>query len=477
MPRDCVPASGRRRCRVCHAAAAFLLLLTVDCSRRPGDQPARDPNIILILIDSLRADHLGIYGYGRETSPTIDRLGREGVVFENAISASSWTRPALGSLFTSLHPHVHGATETGKTLPSEAITLAEKMRERQYVTVGIQTNPLVSGNQNFAQGFDSYREAFATDGRRVLKDFRAWLDKNKPRKFFAYIHFMDVHLPYNAPRENRSKFVRPYTGRLDPRRIKSQTQIYDLLPTLTDADRSHIIDLYDAGINQVDDYMDILINALRSRRLLDDTMLIITSDHGEELFDHGAFEHGHSMHREVLQIPLIIRNPRLSTRGVRVRQIVRMIDIFPTVLGFLGMTPPPGVMGRDLGPSIADPNLDWDLDAFSDGVLYGPGQSAIQKGPFKMVKIEPIKSRLQGRFFERLPARPGWTPEGGVVEFFDLKRDPAEEHPVAGHALEPTWSRMLATSRSAGNDVRLTPVIEAMDKERLEQLRSLGYLR
>lgn len=477
MPRDCVPVGGRRRRRACHAAAVFLLVLTVDCSGRPGQQPARDPNIILILIDSLRSDHLGIYGYERATSPTIDRLGREGVVFQNAVSSSSWTRPALGSLFTSLHPHVHGATETSKTLPAEAITLAEKMHERQYVTVGIQTNPLVSGNRNFAQGFDSYREVFASNGRQVVKDFRAWLDRHKQQKFFAYIHFMDVHLPYDAPRENRSKFVRPYTGRLDPRRIRSQTQIYDLLPTLTAADRSHIIDLYDAGINQVDDYIDIMINALRSRRLLDDTILIITSDHGEELFDHGAFEHGHSMHREVLQIPLIIWNPRLSTRGVRVSQVVRLIDVLPTVLGFLGVTPPPGVMGRDLGPSIADPNLDWDLDAFSEGVLYGPGQSAIQKGPFKMVRIDPTKSRLQSRFFERLPARPGWTSDGGLVQFFDLKRDPAEQHPIAGHALEPTWSRMLTSSRSAGDAVRLTPVTEAMDKERLEQLRSLGYLR
>ena len=456
------------------ASALGLSLLAAGCNASPFAWPSGDPNIILFLIDSLRADHLGAYGYPRDTSPAIDRLARDGVVFQNAIAPASWTRPSMGSLFTSLSPHVHGATTFGKTLPAEAVTLAETLQGRKYFTTAFQTNPLVAG-EHFAQGFDTYYEIFGASGGHVVRDFLTWLDEREKRKFFAYVHFMDVHLPYDAPDENRAKFVGPYSGQLDPRRIGSQKQIYDLLPTLTGADRSHIIDLYDAGINQVDDSIEFIVRELKRRKLFDDTIVIVTSDHGEELFDHGGFEHGHSMHREVVQVPLIIRNPRLPARGVRVKQLVRLIDVFPTVLGFLRVDIPAPLMGRDLGPAIADPNLDWNLEGFSEGVMYGPNQAAIQKGPLKMIQIDPAVYKFQAKFFERLPPTPGWTAESGAVEFFNLETDPNELHPVAGHPMEPAWGRLLAGYRAAG--VSLAGAPEPIDEKRMEQLKSLGYIR
>ncbi len=447
------------------------------CGVAPRATPSRDPNIFLIVIDALRADHLGAYGYSRPTSPNIDRIAREGVVFENALSAASWTRPAMGSLFTSLHPHVHGATAFGKTLPTDTVTLAETLHEHGYVTAGFQANPLLFGRRQFGQGFDSYSETSREPSSRMVSRVTGWLDERQPEKFAVYIHVMDVHLPYDAPTENRARFLRPYSGPLGRVTIRNSRQFNRLLPTVTDDDRRHMIDLYDAAINQADDSIGAIVADLTRRQLIDDTILIITADHGEELFDHGDFTHGHSMYREVVQIPLIIWNPRLKASGVRVKQLVRQIDIYPTVLGFLAVPQPSFLMGRDLGPAIADPNLDWELDGFTEGVLHGPPQWALQKGRLKLIKTDPAETRRERRFLDTLRRRPGWTDASGAVEFYDLKRDPGERHSLVEHPAKPIWAGLLEALRTADGGVHLAAAPERLDKEKVEQLRSLGYVR
>jgi arylsulfatase A-like enzyme len=288
---------------------------------------------------------------------------------------------------------------------------------------------------------------------------------------------MDVHLPYDAPERNRAKFVRPYDGRLATMTIRNARNINKLLPKLTDADRGHVIDSYDAAINEADDTVGAIVADLTRRKLLDETIIIVTADHGEELFEHGDFTHGHSMYREVVSIPLIIRNPGLRKSGVRVKQLVRQVDIFPTVLGFAGVSPPSFIMGRDLGPAIEDPSLDWQLEGFTEGVLHGPMQLALQRGSLKLIKIEPPRRRRERKSLDALRQRPGWVDETGVLEFFDLGPDPGERHPITVHPAKAALAGRLEALRIADSGVALAAAPEKLDKEKIEQLKSLGYVR
>ncbi len=458
------------------ALLGLVAVLVPGCSRGTRRIEPGDPSVLLVVIDTLRADHLGTYGYARPTSPNLDRLASDAIVFERVVTQGGWTRPAMASLFTSLYPHVHGAVKSNQTLPAEATTLAESLQEAGYRTVGLQTNPFISGAKNLAQGFREYYERYGANGETLMNALFRWLDRHEATQFFAYVHLMDVHLPYESPEANRAKFDVPYHGQLDPNRVGTRKQILKLLPTLTDEDKQHVIALYDAGVNYADEQIGRLMDALRDRKLLDNTIVIITADHGEELFDRGGYEHGHSLYNEVSHVPLIIRNPRASKRPVRVRQLVRLIDVYPTVLGFVGLNIPSSLMGRDLGPAIANPDLDWDLAGFSEATMYGPPQLALEQGPFKLLVIAPPKGSTEMQFFESFPWMRG-APESGFTGFYDLRRDPGEHARLPDHPLESRLLAALQEERSIASDRALTGAVETPDKETLERLKSLGYVR
>ena len=245
-------------------ACLVLAMALAGCSRRPLVLP--DANLLLIVIDTLRADHLGIYGYGRDTSPTLDRLAREGVWFERVVTQGAWTRPAVGSLCTSLYPTAHGAAGHGRTLSAEALTLAEAMRAEGYVTLGVQTNPFLRGARTFAQGFDSYEKMIGASGPRVIRRFKQELERLDPQKFFAYVHLMDVHLPYNATESFRRMFEKGYDGSIfgaDEIRLRDRTVAQT--KRLTETDKRHVIDLYDAGVREADSYVAEILEELEAR--------------------------------------------------------------------------------------------------------------------------------------------------------------------------------------------------------------------
>jgi arylsulfatase A-like enzyme len=459
------------------AALLGLAALAMPACSRPSRKVTRGaPNIVLIVIDTLRADHLGTYGYARPTSPNLDRLAADAVVFERVVTQGGWTRPAMASLFTSLYPHVHGAFKSNQTLPAEATTLAESLQEAGYRTMGLQTNPFISGARNLAQGFREYYERYGANGETLMNALFRWLDRHGETKFFAYVHLMDVHLPYESPEANRVKFDAPYHGQLDPNRVGTRKQILKLLPTLTDEDKRHVIALYDAGVNYADEQIGRMIDALRERKLLDNTIIVITADHGEELFDRGGYEHGHSLYKEVSHIPLIIRTPRHAGHAVRVRQLVRLIDVYPTILGLVGLSIPSAVMGRDLSPAMDNPDLDWDLAGFTEATMYGPPQLALEQGPFKLLVIAPPKGSTETQFFETFPWMRG-SPESGFTGFYDLRRDPGEHARLPDHPLQARLLSALQDERSVASDRALTGAEETPDKETLERLKSLGYVR
>ena len=413
-------------------------------------------NLIFLLIDALRADHLPCYGYGRNTTPAICEASREGIVFEKAISQSSWTKPAMASLFTSTYPHNHAAVEWDSVLPSDVFTLAEALKSHGYYTAAFQTNPFMKDAHNFHQGFDRYSMyENLTRAEKIVDEFIREMSQKKPDKFFAYLHFMDLHLPYNPPEEYIGHFQTDYDGPLNKREFNELWPVKEGQLILSEADKQHVISLYDAEILYVDQQVKRLLDYLTESRLFENTIIVILSDHGEELWDHEGFEHGHSMYNEVLRTPLIILNPRLEATDLRIKTVVRLIDLFPTLMRMLKLPIPSSVMGLDLVEEIVHPDPDLNLVVFSEGILYGAGKMAVQTNSHKMIiRLEDLST-----------------------EFYDLRVDPSEKNNLKNSQLAKDYEEMawFFSTYSRGTDHKLER--RDFDKKTLEALKSLGYIR
>ena len=315
-------------------------------SRHCRENPERPRGIVLVVIDALRPDHLGCYGYGRQTSPALDRLAADGIVFDQAFSPAGWTRPAIASLFTSLFPLEHGLRHRAHYRSRELIltrlderftTLAERFAEAGYATLGVVGNPFLQRRHGFQQGFDQFFQA-ERDAAQVLEAFDGWLRARKPDRFFAYLHFMDVHWPYAPPSPYDQQFGSPERARkftdvdwdiLRTQMLKAKTVISpedrDGLVDLYDG----LVDLYDGGIRYVDDRLgDYLREQGRETR---DWLIVVTADHGEELLEHGnRMGHGPFLYDVNLRIPLLIRLP-----GGRHGAPAALITAFITEAGVL----------------------------------------------------------------------------------------------------------------------------------------------
>jgi len=302
-----------------------------------------EPNIILISIDTLRQDHVGIYGYKRNTTPTIDKIAKEGIFFENAFSSASWTLPAHMSMFTGLPPSVHSVEKKTNKLSKNIQTLTQLIKSKGYKTAAIVTLPFVSAKYGFARGFDKFTEIFKKKSRIVSDNALSWLKTNKDKQFFLFLHFCDVHWPYLPP----AKFAEEFGidtknskwrewGRLVSLRKFSDPEI-----PMSKKMRKNVIGLYDGEILNVDDKISRIINYLKKENIYENTILIITSDHGEEFKEHNSFGHGHSLYSEVINVPLIIRFPKKIKSNIKTKDPVIISDIPLTLLNMLDISPPP----------------------------------------------------------------------------------------------------------------------------------------
>jgi arylsulfatase len=350
--------------------AACLVLAGTACARRPVC-----PNLVLIVVDALRADHLGAYGYGRPTSPNIDRLAREGVVFDSAVATSSWTRPSVGSLFTSRLPSEHAADSYTTGLSPDLPTLAESLREAAYHTVGVSGNFIHVNEGGFERGFERWRplgkrvdrggedvlwsvrrenekpvELRAPRAQEVNDEVFEALGDSPAQPMFLYVHYMDPHTGYMPPAALRSRFER------DPRahargRAATSEYIIDLAAgreRASETERRRLVDLYDAEIAAVDEAIGALVAALAARGLWEETVLVLTSDHGEAFDEHDTWFHGLNLHAELLHVPLILVDTRSETRGTRRQEVVSLLDVPTTLLRLAGLPPAPGMQGGDL---------------------------------------------------------------------------------------------------------------------------------
>lgn len=353
-------------------------------------------NVILISIDTLRADHLGCYGYFRNTSPNIDKLAKEGILFEQAISQATWTLPSHASIFTSQYVPVHGVYFFNK-LPDSAVTLAEVLENNGYATAAFTGGCDILSIFGLDQGFDVFYDTvknvkqFGSFNETVPLAIQ-WLHENKGSIFFLFIHGYDVHEPYHVPDENM--FDTKYKGIIDDMILNRNTfsKIYrnsyvnneGRILKLTSKDINHIIAHYDSGIHYADEKIGDLLKELKKLKLLDDTIIIILSDHGEGLGERGRLaQHGINFYDEVVRVPLIIRHP--SIKGPkRIKTQAQLIDVMPTILDFLGIPKNKEAQGNSLVPLIdgkAPP--DFNEYVFSEGWM-------IRTLKFKMIKEEEL---------------------------------------------------------------------------------------
>ncbi len=306
----------------------------------PDKRPKRNP-IILISIDTLRSDHLGTYGYNRATSPNIDNLATESAVFENAYSQSPNTIISHATMLTSLHPIVHGVTPDYKLGPS-LTTIAEYFKTAGYKTGGFTTHKdWLCRRMGFGQGFDAFYSEYV-NARTVNRQVFEFLEKNADDEFFLFIHYYDVHsdftdLPYRTSTYFDTAFCKDYQGDFNgcSDGVCASEYLKHLNETgtpLLDQDLQYIIGLYDGGILYTDHHIGQLMNKLKELEIYDNTMIVITADHGEEFREHGHFLH-EQLFSEIMHVPLIMKFPHSQSIG-RYPQMSGVIDIMPTMLDF-----------------------------------------------------------------------------------------------------------------------------------------------
>jgi len=324
-------------------------------------------NVILIVMDTVRADHLSCYGYHRKTTPNIDKLANKGVVFENAFSASTWTPPSHASIFSGKYPFQHGTL--GKNVKfREKFSLASVLQRHGYRTVGITDCCLLSSVTGFDRGFDLFinTSEIPLFSRKFIKEkfkdiFRTILqghDKHtyrineiikkilnsyvKEKPFFLFINYFNAHVPYNPPKPFRNKFTKDNSGVKDKKikRIASGEAIQDFLRgkiSISKREWDIVISLYDGELAYLDYRLSELFKFLEDKGIIDDTFLIITSDHGEYFGEHGLAGHVLNLYDEIIHVPLIMMYPKHLPNGERISNIVSTVDIFPTVIDLLGI--------------------------------------------------------------------------------------------------------------------------------------------
>lgn len=375
--------------RLLRSSACFVVLLLSALAAGCSAEASR-PNVLVIVIDTLRQDHLATYGYPRQTAPTLSRLAERGATF-NALSTSSWTKPGSASILTGLYPVRHQAMGRTDRLSDEVVTLAERMRGSGYHTIGISANGYVSESYNMQQGFDDFVFVRQNEGGSDAETVTARLLRFLPPSrspFFAYVQYIDPHSPLEPPVTWR--------GRPLPNRLRERRGVrVDQLDPFTHLDRDpelmkDLNDLYDGEIRHTDDSIGHLLAELSARGLLENTIVVVTSDHGEEFGDHGRLSHGQTLYEEVTRVPLIITGPGI--RPGRRAGNVSVIDIAPTIADLCGIRVHRQPMdGSTLAPSLRngaplDPERPLLLHLDMDEVGTGHHAAlALVKGRFKLL--------------------------------------------------------------------------------------------
>jgi arylsulfatase A-like enzyme len=472
---------------------------------------ARRPDVFVVVMDAFRADRLSFYGGAGGVAPRLEAFGREGVIFRESYTASSWTKPAVASLFTSAYPSTHGVESRLAALPEEAATLAEVMREMGYATLAVSANPHVSWAAGMSDGFDvldntaggSIMEAGGpslsaarlftgarwapsflgalwhptTDGLEVNRRLEFWLGiTDGPR--FVYVHYMEPHTPYR-PREEDEAALKPFYEKARKDKVKEivrgrffgarLTEDPYFRPDYTPGDVALAKALYDSDVRRMDDVMaDFLDGVIPAHSRDDEAVIIITADHGEEFGEHGRWLHGAGLHGEIAHVPLMVRG---AGRGA-VRGAVNVVDIAPTAVALVGGAPPASWMGTDLTPYMSGDGTVPPRELLLEGIIeYPPARAGAA-----WASIE-LAATLEGGYYYL------YDYNAGREYLYDEGRDLNQTYNLASgeRAAENAdvltqRQDSLASLRKAARARALTPRYVQLPSSLERQLRAMGYV-
>jgi arylsulfatase A-like enzyme len=441
--------------------------------------------VLLIGVETLRADHLGCLGYHRNTTPALDRLASEGALFTKAFATSSWTMPTMVSVLTSLYPGMHEAIHWEKKRATGARTCAEILREHGYATVAVVSNPALESDHGFDTGFDLYddfsfrlnvrgdlfgdndditRSIYngAVTNETVNKVAVGWLEKNYKKRFLMFLFYFDAHHDYVPPAPFDQVFDSNYDGSINGRSIR-----HDLRkgPRPSDRDLEHIMALYDGELLYTDECILRLLDKYKEFGILDDTLVVVVGDHGDEFFEHGGTSHAFTLYNEVIRVPLIFRWPAAIPAGGRIDALVSQVDIMPTILDYLGIKYEGVVQGVSLRPLIEQKS-----EKLHD-IVYAE-VSVEEHRVFSAAITERYKLILDM--------------ETGHTQLFDWCADPSEQNdiygkqaPVASISLK---QKLIAWLSNNARALASQPGEQQSDRvdlhnAKINQLRALGYLQ
>ncbi|MBI4831444.1 MAG: sulfatase [Candidatus Lindowbacteria bacterium] len=451
-------------------------------TRRANDSPT---NVVLILLDALRWDGLSCYGNKRKTSPNIDKLAKRSIVFTQAISAAGATPGSIGALMTSKYPRFVKETFAGPreladfgfsrfteegesiaSLPRSMNTLAKSLSRTGYATAGFTANPLTTSDFGFTNGFDSYEEYcdrrdwdIRPNAKTLNEKVNTWLLRNSRERFFLYLHYMDIHHPYTP--------CAPYNRMFKAKYLEDKTDVDLSVDWYHSSDidylrecSGHMRAVYDASIRYVDDQLATLFKTFDKLDLLNNSVIIVLSDHGDEFLEHGGtLHHNPKLHDELIRVPFLMHLP-CKSRAKRIGRLVRTVDIMPTILELAGVEPPTDIEGISLLPLVlgSEGRLP-ELEAYADA----PFRHAIRTERWKLIQDE----------------------KANTYELYDLVSDPSESKNLFGTRAEAAKTMLSKLAkieeriaaegdRAARADHELPG--KSIDEEIARRLRALGYL-
>jgi arylsulfatase A-like enzyme len=499
------------------ASVAVLLAMVIYQNHpfrsRPSGNAATPaaPNVLLITIDTLRADRLGVYGYDPEISPHIDALAARGITFDQAIAQAPWTAPSVASFITSLYPtdlgiHYHNGLAGDLHVDEARVTLAEALHDAGYHTQAFATNWHIIAREGFNQGFDGFEsirfDRLAFDRSALHERTLVWLmcqasttlcdrfdrgydrlydpgvvlwKRNDPlitqkgleflrwhkdERFFLWLYYIEPHSPYSPPRS-----FRPLPDEITPARERflRQQSVSDLKgrqENIRPVDLQAMLSLYDGEIAATDALVGQVMHELERQGLVENTLVILLSDHGEEFLDHGNFTHGHTLYDELVRVPFIISGPGVQTPGRTVQTQVRLLDLLPTVCDLAGVPVPPEAKGHSLRPLLQGAEMD-ELAAFSESLHSSVFQiKSIRQDGYKLI----------------------YDPTYETVELYDVRQDPREQvnladaKPEIVEAMLPDLKTWIVQSAQTATELpRQRPLTHSLDDEMRQRLRDAGY--
>ncbi len=463
-------SGGTRAVWAWGAALATLLAATAEAQHAPAPVA---PNLLLVSIDTLRADHTTPYGHEHDTTPGLAALAAQGVLFENAYAPTSSTGPSHATLFTGRHPVSHGLRKNGLPLATAARTLAEILRENGYQTAGVVSSVVLDARFGLDQGFDVWEDDFSAEGasfnprsweghavpngfdRRAdettkLAQRWLWIDRDPQRPFALFVHYFDPHTPYDPPATYSRRFP------LAPPEAGAPKRLNDLDVRLE-------VRAYEGEIAFADREVARLVETIDRLGLAADTLVVVTADHGEGLFDHAFRLHGIDVYEESVRVPLVVRWPGHVPTGRRIAAPVGLADLAPTILDLLGVARgPEGADGRSLAAALR-----------GEASLPADGPVFFYRGPFQARIVEgiPVRGELHG------VRRGAWKliehTSGDGDELYDLSRDPGERDNRLAEAPEirERLSALLSRLRTRASDG-----VPRLSEENRRALEALGYV-